>query len=669
MEAPEVEYVDTDILVCGGGMSGCGAAFEAAHWAKAKGLKVTLVEKAAIERSGGVAMGLSAINCYMGMQWGENQPEDFVDYVRGDLMGIAREDLSYDIARHVDSTVHMFEQWGLPIFKTEDGRYKREGRWQIMIHGESYKPIVAEAAKVAVGEENVYERVFITHILKDRSNPNRAAGAVGFSVRDKKIYVFKAKAVISVAGGATNVYRPRATGEGLGRIWYAPWNTGSAYKLLIEAGAKMTSMEHRLVVTRFKDGYGPVGMWFLLFKAVAENVHGDVIEKTRAAELEPWQPYGSYHPVPTPLRNHIMLNDILDGNGPHYLRTDKALQKMFEDAQHDPKKIREIESDAWEDFLDMTMSQAHIWASENIDPAKRPSEITLTEPYLMGSHASGTGAWVSGPEDVSPKLYQWGYNRMTTVDGLFAAGDGVGASAHKFSSGSYTEGRLAGKAAVKWVVDNDTPDPNLDVVEQLREAIYAPFENIERHSGESTRVEINPNYLLPKQALLRLQKIMDEYAGGCGAFYRTNEPMLKRGLELLKVFQQDTVGVGARDLHDLLRCWEIHDRELVAECNLLHMLFRKETRWPGYYYRMDHNHLDEENWRAFVVSHRDPQTGEWELQRIPVATPFDDRAPNEVSEDEIVSERFTADGQPYAGNAQIGHDGSERGRRPESAPV
>ena len=48
-----------------------------------------------------------------------------------------------------------------------------------------------------------------------------------------------------------------------------------------------------------------------------------------------------------------------------------------------------------EDFLDMTMSQAHIWASQNIDPSKTPSELILTEPYLMGSHASATGAWCS----------------------------------------------------------------------------------------------------------------------------------------------------------------------------------------------------------------------------------------------------------------------------------
>ena len=443
---PAVETVECDVLIVGGGMAGCGAAFEAANWARGRGLRVCLVEKAAIERSGAVAMGLSAINMYMGMQWGENTPEQFVQYVRQDLMGLSREDLVYDLARHVDSSVHMFEEWGLPIFKNEDGHYKREGRWQIMIHGESYKPIVAEAAKNALGEGNLYERVFVAHPLLDADDPTRIAGVVGFSVRDYKVIVFKAKAVISAGGGATGVYRPRAQGEGLGRIWYAPWNTGSAYAMQIRAGAKMTQMEHRLVVARFKDGYGPVGMWFLLFKATLENAYGGVAEEYRKHELEEWAPYGTGKPTPTPLRNHLMLNEIKEGKGPHYMRTDLALQRMFMEVQNDPKKIAEIESDAWEDFLDMTMSQAHIWASQNIDPAKTPSELILTEPYLMGSHASATGAWCSGPEDVAPDGYFWGYNRMTTVPGLFAAGDGVGGSAHKFSSGSYrSEERRVGK--------------------------------------------------------------------------------------------------------------------------------------------------------------------------------------------------------------------------------
>jgi len=166
-------FVDADVLVVGGGMAGCGATYEAGYWGR--DLKVVCVEKANIERSGAVAQGLYAINCYMGMQWDENQPEDHVRYARNDLMGLVREDLGYDIARHVDSTVHKFEEWGLPIMRDpETGRYQREGKWQIMIHGESYKPIVAEAARKAASQ--VYNRIMVTHLLTDRAKPGRVAG-------------------------------------------------------------------------------------------------------------------------------------------------------------------------------------------------------------------------------------------------------------------------------------------------------------------------------------------------------------------------------------------------------------------------------------------------------------------------------------------------------------
>ncbi len=54
----ETVTVETDLLILGGGMAACGAAVEAAYWAKKKGLKVTLVDKAALDRSGAVATDL-----------------------------------------------------------------------------------------------------------------------------------------------------------------------------------------------------------------------------------------------------------------------------------------------------------------------------------------------------------------------------------------------------------------------------------------------------------------------------------------------------------------------------------------------------------------------------------------------------------------------------------
>ena len=612
---PSVEVVNSDILVVGGGMAGCGAAYEAKYWGGDK-LRVVLVEKAATERSGAVAQGLSAINTYLGMRNGENTPEDFVRYVRTDLMGIVREDLVYDVARHVDSSVHLFEEWGLPIWKTPDGKYVREGRWQIMINGESYKPIVSEAAKTAIGTDNLYERVMVTHLLSDPSEPNRVTGAIGFSVRENKLYVFKAKAVIVACGGATLLFRPRSVGEGLGRTWYAIFDTGSTFAMMAQAGAEMTQMENRFVPSRFKDGYGPVGAWFLLLKSMATNAYDENYIQTRESELAKYAPYGSAKPTPTPLRNHQMMLDMMEGKGPIYMRTDEALAKL---SNGDRRRLRELESEAWEDFLDMTCSQALLWAAQNIAPEQMPSEITLAEPYIMGSHSGCAGMWVSGPEDLAPGEYYWGYNRMTTVKGLFTAGDGVGAAPHKFSSGSFTEGRLAAKAAVAYCMDNPGQVVvNEDRVNALKAELFRPLETFERNKGASTVEEVNPKYVLPKQGLVRLQKIMDDYAAGSGSWYRTSEPMLKRGLELLGLLKEDlTNSLAARDLHELLRGWELVHRVWTAEAHVRHMLYRKETRWPGYYYRTDFPNVDDANWRKFVNSKYDPATGQWEMTTRP----------------------------------------------------
>src|SRR3546814_4362971 len=86
----------------------------------------------------------------------------------------------------------------------------------------------------------------------------------------------------------------------------------------------------------------------------------------------------------------------------------------------------------------MTIGQAVVWASQNIDPKEINPELTTSEPYVMGSHATCSGAWASGPEDYAPSEYQWGYNRMMTVEGLFGGGDTIGGTAHKFRSEEHT---------------------------------------------------------------------------------------------------------------------------------------------------------------------------------------------------------------------------------------
>jgi adenylylsulfate reductase subunit A len=621
----ETVTVETDLLICGGGMAACGAAVEASYWAKKNGLKVTLVDKAAMERSGAVAMGLSAINQYVDLNSGNNTLKDYCDYVRNDLMGITREDLVANIARHVDSTVHLFEKWGLPIWKDSDGNYVHEGRWQLMINGESYKIIVAEAAKNALADAGgeYFERVFITHPLMDGY---KRVGAIGFSVRENKVYVFKAKATMCAMGGAVHVFKPRSTGEGFGRSWYPPFNSGASAFFTIYAGAEMTCQEVRFIPVRFKDAYGPVGAWFLLFKSLATNADGGNYMQENAAELDNWEPYGKVKPCPANLRNWLMMLDVMDGKSPIYMQTADAIKKIADQAPDEKsakKKLKELEAEAWEDFLDMTISQAILWAATNVEPEKMPSEIMACDPYFIGSHSGASGAWVSGPEDLqndqTKSEYCWGYPNMTTVDGLFAAGDASGASSHKFSSGSHAEGRIAAKAAVAYIMDNNAA-PNVDQgqIDALTKQILQPLDTFEEFKGVTTAPDVNPNYIRPKQFMYRLQKIMDEYAGGVSAQFKTSAKLLEKGQELLAFLKEDAPKLAAGDLHELMRCWESVHRMYQADAHMRSIHFREETRWPGYYFRADKPKMDNNEWLAFCNCVYNQKSGEWNMMRKPV---------------------------------------------------
>jgi adenylylsulfate reductase, subunit A len=611
----ETVEVNTDLLILGGGMAACGAAVEASYWAKKHNLKVTLVDKAAVDRSGAVAMGLSAINQYVDLRTGKNTIKDYVDYVRNDLMGITREDLVANIARHVDGSVHLFEKWGLPIWKDEEGNYVHEGRWQLMINGESYKVVVAEAAKNALGSDNIYERIFVVEPLMDG---DRVSGAVGFSVRENKFYIFKAKAVLVAMGGAVHVFKPRSSGEGLGRAWYPPWNSGSSAYFTLKAGAEMTCQEVRFIPVRFKDAYGPVGAWFLLFKSRATSAGGGEYMVERKAELENWLPYGKVKPIPANLRNWLGMLDVMEGKGPVYMRTEEAIQNIAnaykEDEKGYKKKMKELETEAWEDFLDMTISQAILWAASNISPEEEPSEIAAAEPYFIGSHSGASGAWVSGPKDLAPPEYFWGYPNMSTVKGIFCAGDASGASSHKFSSGSHAEGRIAAKGAIEYIVkENPSLNYNDAAIKELKELVLTPLKIYDEHSKETTDPNVNPNYIKPKMFMFRLQKIMDEYAGGVSSQFKTSRPLLEKGLHLLNFLKEDSEKLAAENLHELMRCWENIHRMWQAESHVRTILFREETRWPGYYFRTDTPTIDNEKWEKFANLKFNVNDNKWEV--------------------------------------------------------
>ena len=139
--------------------------------------------------------------------------------------------------------------------------------------------------------------------------------------------------------------------------------------------------------------------------------------------------------------------------------------------------------------------------------------------------------------------------------------------------------------------------------------IFQPMKNYAVGRNEIVAGTVSPNYIFPIQGLQRLEQIMDEYVGGISAHYTTNEPLFARGLELLDMLNEDLNHLGAEDLHQLQRAWELRHRALASECVTQHTMFRMNTQWPRYYYRDDHPKLDDTDWHCFTLSQYDRNFG------------------------------------------------------------
>ena len=553
------EVIETDLLIVGGGNAGCFAAIEAKK--NDPDLKVTIMEKAHISRSGATAAGMDAINTYIPKG---KTPEDLVRWSRSQVGGgPLREDLALSNARELNNAVDDLESWGLPILKDEHDQIQYRGKWDISIHGEQLKPIMAEKA-IEMGAE-VYNRVAATNLLMDGG---RCVGAMGFGLRDGKFYVFKAKATIVSTGGACGLYKSY-TSDATGshhQTWMCPFNVGTGYAVGIRFGAEMTTMEQRWVATRTKDHCGPVDTISVGYKSNIINARGEKILQKHYAHL-------GGDKAPRYIRANAPMEEWLSGRGPTYADTTHLTEEQVKDLKTD--------------YLNERPSFVLFLASRGQDITKDPIEIYGSDPYVVGGHTS-SGYWVN-------------IDRMTTIPGLFAAGESAGGTPNKFVGGCAAEGKLATRGALKYMQSASSPDLDMNQVEKERERVFAPLIKGSEFDGVS-----------PLEMEERMQRLMDEYAGGTSQFYRTNEERLDYALKNLKMLQDQCRYLFAGDLHDLMAAHEVMDRLDVAEVLVHHLKFRKETRWAGWQTRSDYPEADPKL-DCFVESKRDIKTGEIEM--------------------------------------------------------
>jgi len=404
----KTEYIETDLLIIGGGTAGC---FAALTFCEASAGRVLIAEKADIRRSGCLAAGVNALNAYISEG---HTPRDYADYAKADAAGIARDDLLITMAERLNAVTAKLKRLGLTVLKDANGKYVTRGWRNVKINGENIKPLLADAVKseeriAVLNKVNAFE-----YIVRD----NVIQGAYAVSVDEPVLYAIAAKAVLCATGGAAGLYKPNNPGFSRHKMWYPPFNTGAGYAMGIRAGAEMTGFEMRFIALRCKDTIAPTGTLAQGVGAKQINSLGEVYEDR----------YG----LTTSERLYGTVAENAAGRGPCFLRT-VGISKDQDD-------------DLLKAYLNMSPSQTLKWVESGKTPSLCNVEIEGTEPYITGGHTA-SGYWV----DVS---------RATTVKGLFAAGDVAGGCPQKYVTGALAEGEIAAKAAADYIENTASPPVN-----------------------------------------------------------------------------------------------------------------------------------------------------------------------------------------------------------------
>ena len=532
MKNVEVKKLETDVLIIGGGTSGCYAALTIAE--KNPDVSVIITEKANIKRSGCLAAGVNAINVYITKG---RTPQDYVDYARKDADNIIREDLVLTVAEGVNEATRKLEELGLVILKDENGDYVARGNRNIKINGENIKPILAEAVNNLHNVDVMNNVNVIDYIVKD----NEIQGAIAIDINNYVMYEIKAKKVLCATGGASGLYRPNNPGFSRHKMWYSPFNTGAGYAMGIRAGAEMTTFEMRFIALRCKDTIAPTGTIAQGVGAKQINSKGEVYETK----------YG----LTTSERVYGTVKENQEGRGPCYLRT-KGIDK-------------EKDMDLKKAYLNMAPSQTLKWIESSKDPSEENVEIEGTEPYVVGGHTA-SGYWIDT-------------ERRTTIKGLFAAGDVAGGCPQKYVSGALVEGEIAAKALLEELNDKNST---------LTEAEEDKFISAKKKEVED--ILNNKDSLFNVEQLEEaMQKVMDAYAGGISTNYQFNEKQLDLADDKIDQIIKLSDNLKAEDMHELMFVYELKERLTVCKTLIAHLRARKETRWHSFAENLDYPNKDD----------------------------------------------------------------------------
>ncbi len=418
MSELDVMRIEADILIIGGGSAGCMAAIKAKM--AEPGLRVVIMEKGSLNRSGAIAMGMDALNVVAIP--GVSTPEQYVESMEIACEGVLNPELCRVEAERSYSILKELESWGVRFPRDSRGRYRvhrvhARGSFLVEMDAPNLKKLLAERVR-GLGVR-VLERTMAIRLLSDGK---RAYGAIGFNVRRGGLIVCPAKATILTTGCAGRFGLPKS-GYLYGTYEF-PGNAGDGYSMAYRAGAELTGFEYHQILPLIKDYNGP-SLYVAqvrgarVVNALGEPVGGELGEREMVAMRDIYQEFKA-------------------DRGPIYL-----------DMRHLPEeRIREIEAVM---FGSERPTRRDFFLGRGIDFRLDLVELHITEPYLCSGHGL-TGVVINTRAE-------------TSLEGLYAAGD-VAAVPWQYLTGAFVYGSIAGVNAARYARDAERPEVDEAAVEE-----------------------------------------------------------------------------------------------------------------------------------------------------------------------------------------------------------
>lgn len=598
----EEETVETDVLVLGGGLSGCFAAIAAAE----KGQRVVLVEKGATKRSGSAGTGFDHWESACTNPCSKVTPEEiayaYIDEQDHYSNGIAhyiecREgyDRLLDMERFGGKIRDTDDEFAGAEFRDDDTKlmfaYEYENKFTLRVWGSTFKPaLYKELRRLGV---TIYDHTEATALLTTVENgQKRGIGAIGMNTRTAKLMVFKAKATLLTMSRPARVWLFNPDLVGL--CEFRPMQSiGSGHAMGWRAGVEFTMMEKSVKAEFSAAGrsFPPYGAgnnhntWYAATMVDARGVEIPYLDRDGKVLETVSQ---RYYPAPGQkffLKGGVIDNPKYEYRGPETMPFDELMKRGYQlpfyaDLSRMPEMERKV-----------------IWGMMVGEEAKTKIPILQYysergfDPSQHALQSYGTG-WQSAsflPQERqffgAPGGVMHDWDLKTNIDGIYVAGDQLFAS--DCAGFACATGHYAGRKAADYAKTVSLAEVDPADVDAERARLYAP---LMREDGVSWK-ELN----------MAIAKAMQNYCGGIKC-----RDLLLEGADLLRSYREEIVPqLFCHNPHELMRTHEVLDILDVAEMVLQACLLRESSSAQLCFERSDYPEMDPEKDRRFITLRRE----------------------------------------------------------------